>query len=64
MHALHMVSYSSVQMYKFSYEVSSLVKTECTDPMLLENVNISRLMSHAPQVNRDKLREQAMDKKI
>lgn len=32
--------------------------------MLLENVNISRLMSHAPQVNRDNLREQVMDKKV
>ena len=57
-----MVAYSSVQMYKILYEVSFLAETECMNAMLLENVNIFRLMSHAPQVNTDKLREQAMVK--
>ena len=47
-------------MYKFLHGVSYLVKTECMNAMLLENMNISRLISHTPQVDRDKLREHVM----
>ena len=52
-----MVADSSVQMKKYSYGVSNLVKTECRNSMLLEDMNISRLMTHAQQVEGDKLRE-------
>ena len=47
-------------MYKFLHGVSYLVKTECMNAMLLENINISRLMSHAPLVDKDNLREHGM----
>ena len=64
MHFLHLVAYSRAQMYMFLYGVSYLVKIECRNAMLLENVNICRLMSHDSQVNRDTLREFAMHKKV
>ncbi|XP_069145558.1 uncharacterized protein [Solanum lycopersicum] len=50
-------------MNNFLYEVSNLVKTECTNAMLLGDMNISRLMTHAQQLEGDKLREQAKDNK-
>ena len=56
-YAPHMVADSRAQMKKFLYGVSDLVKTECRNAMLLENMNISRLMTHAQQVEGDKLRE-------
>ncbi|WMV59601.1 hypothetical protein MTR67_052986 [Solanum verrucosum] len=59
----HMVADSRTQMNKFLYGVSDLVKTKCRNAMLLENMNISRLMTHAQQVERDKLREQAKENK-
>ncbi|KAK4706424.1 hypothetical protein R3W88_034028 [Solanum pinnatisectum] len=62
-YAPHMVANSRAQMNKFLYGVSDLVKTECRNVMLLENMSISRLMTHAQQVERDKLREQAKENK-
>ena len=62
-YAPHMVADSTAQMNKFLYRVSDLVKTECRNAMLLGDMNISRLMTHAHQVERDKLREQAKEYK-
>uniref|UniRef100_M1AKM7 Gag-pol polyprotein n=1 Tax=Solanum tuberosum TaxID=4113 RepID=M1AKM7_SOLTU len=47
------------QINKFLYGVSELVKTECRNDMLLGDMSISRLMTHAQHVEGDKLREQA-----
>ncbi|KAK4737141.1 hypothetical protein R3W88_000838 [Solanum pinnatisectum] len=57
------VAHIWAQMKKFLYGISDLVKTECRNTMLLENMNISRIMTHAQQVGGDKLREQAKDNK-
>ena len=62
-YAPHMVADSKAQMNKFMYGVSDLVKTECRNAMLLGDMNISRLMTHAQQVEGDKLREQAKETK-
>ncbi|KAH0633127.1 hypothetical protein KY284_035913 [Solanum tuberosum] len=62
-YATHMVADSRAQMNKFLYGVSDLVKTECRNAMLLGDKNISRLMTHAQQVEGDKLREQAKETK-
>ncbi|KAK4727116.1 hypothetical protein R3W88_032033 [Solanum pinnatisectum] len=51
------------KMNKFLYGVSDLVKTECRNAMLLGDMNISRLMTYAQQVEGDKLREHAKDSK-
>uniref|UniRef100_M1DCU8 Gag-pol polyprotein n=1 Tax=Solanum tuberosum TaxID=4113 RepID=M1DCU8_SOLTU len=58
-----MVADSRAQMNKFLYGVSDLVKTECRNAMLLGDMNISRLMTHAQQVEGDKLREHAKETK-
>ena len=50
-------------MNKFFYGVSDLVKIECRNAMLLGDMNISRLMTHAQQVEGYKLREQAKENK-
>ena len=39
--------------------MSDLVKPECINALLLRDMNISRLMTHAQHVDDDKLREQA-----
>ncbi|KAH0636085.1 hypothetical protein KY290_036497 [Solanum tuberosum] len=62
-YATYMVADSRAQMNKFLYGVSELVKTECRNAMLLGDMNISRLMTHAQQVEGDKLREQAKETK-
>ena len=46
-YAPHMVVDSRAQMNKFLYGVSDLVKTKCRNAMLLENMKISRIMTHA-----------------
>ncbi|KAH0724928.1 hypothetical protein KY284_000793 [Solanum tuberosum] len=46
-YAPHMVVDSKPLMNKFMYGVSDLVKTECRNAMLLEDMNSSRLMNHA-----------------
>ena len=63
-YAPHMVADSTTQMNKFLYGVLDLVKTECRNAMLLGHMNISRLMTHAQQVEGDKIREQAKKNKI
>ena len=50
-------------MSKFLYGVSDSLKIECKYAMLLGDMNISRLMTHAQQVEGDKLREQAKENK-
>ena len=40
-----------------SYVVSNLVKTECKNAMLVGDMNISRLMTHAQQVEGYKIKE-------
>ncbi|KAH0695173.1 hypothetical protein KY285_022270 [Solanum tuberosum] len=59
----HMVADSRAQMNKFLYRVSDLEKTKCINVMLLENMSISRLMTHGQLVEGDKLREQAKENK-
>ena len=63
MYAPHMVADSRAQMNKFLYGVSNLVKTECRSVILLGDMNISRLMTHAQQVEGDKFREQTKENK-
>ena len=53
----HMVVDSRAQMNKFFYGVSNLVKAECRNAMLLGDMNIYRLMTHAQQVEGNKLRK-------
>ncbi len=62
-YAPHMVADPREQMSKFLFGVSNLVKTECRNAILLKDMNISRLMTHASQVEEDKLREHAKDNK-
>ena len=50
-------------MNKFLYVLSNLVKIECRSAMLLGDINIYRIMTHAQQVEGDKLREQAKENK-
>ena len=45
--APHMVADSRAQMNRFLYGVTDLVKTKCRNAMLLGDMNISRLMTHA-----------------
>ena len=49
-YAPHMVVYSRDQMNKFLYGVSDFVKTECRNAILLGDMNISRIMTHAQQL--------------
>ena len=50
-------------MCMFLYGVSNLVKKECINSMLLGDMNIYRLMTHAHQVEGDNLREQSKENK-
>ena len=59
MYAPHMVADSRAQMNKFVYRVSFLMKIKCRNAMLLGDMNISKLMIHAQQVEGDKIREHA-----
>lgn len=45
-YAPHMVANSKDQMNKFLYEVLDFVKTKCRNAMLLEDINIYRIMTH------------------
>ena len=56
-YAPHMVADSRAQMNKFLYGVSDLLKIECRNAMLLKDMNISRLMTHAQQVEGYKIKE-------
>ncbi|XP_015054835.1 uncharacterized protein LOC107001209 [Solanum pennellii] len=57
------VAHIWAQMNKLLHGVSDLAKTKCRNAMLLEDMNIARLMSHAQQVEDDKLREQTKENK-
>ena len=57
----HMVAHSRAQMNKFLCGVPNLVKIEYRNAMFFGDMNITRLMTHAQQVECDKLREQAKD---
>ncbi|XP_027768534.1 uncharacterized protein LOC114074751 [Solanum pennellii] len=59
----HMVADSMDQMNKFLCGVSNLVKIECKNAMLLGDINISRLMTHAQQVEGNKFKEHAKENK-
>ena len=50
-------------MNKFLYGMSDFVKIECRNVMLMGDMNISRLMNDAHEVQGDKLREHAKDNK-
>ena len=58
-----MVADSKSQMNKFLYSVSYLVKIKIINVILLRDMNISRLMIHAQQVEGYKLRERAKENK-
>ena len=62
-YAPHMAADSKAHMNKFLYGVSDFVKTECRNAMLLGDMNIFRLMTHAHLVEGDKIREQAKENK-
>ena len=47
----------------FLYKMSDLMKIVYRNVMLLEDVNISRLMTHAQQVEGYKIMEHAMENK-
>ena len=57
----HMVSEWRVQMNKFLYKVSDLVKTECRNAMLLGDMNIYRIMTHTQQIEGNKIREHSKE---
>ncbi|XP_069154521.1 uncharacterized protein [Solanum lycopersicum] len=61
-YAPHMVADSRAQMNKFLYGVSDLVKTECRNAMLLGDMNISRLTTHAHQKSGSGNRSQGQQK--
>ena len=63
MYAPHMIAYSKTHMNNFLYGVSDLVKSECINPMLLGDMNMSRLMTNAQKVEGDKHRKQDKDNK-
>uniref|UniRef100_M1DAU7 Gag-pol polyprotein n=1 Tax=Solanum tuberosum TaxID=4113 RepID=M1DAU7_SOLTU len=48
---------------EFLFGVSDLVRTECRNSMLLEDMNICRLMTHAQHVEGDMIKEHAKDNK-
>ena len=56
-----MVADSRTQINKFLYGVSDLVKTECRNSMLLGDMNISSLMTHALKVEGDNIKEHAKE---
>ena len=63
MYAPHMVFESRAKMNKFLYRVSYLMKTKCRNAMLPGYMNISRLITHAEQVQGDKRMEHAKQNK-
>ena len=62
-YAPHMVANPMAHMNRFLYEVSALVKIKYRNAMLVGDMNISRLMTHAQQVEGDKFREQTKENK-
>ena len=62
-YAPHMVVDSWAQMNMFLYRASDFMKTQCRSSMLLADMTISRIMTHAQQVKGDKIREQSKENK-
>ncbi|WMV38082.1 hypothetical protein MTR67_031467 [Solanum verrucosum] len=62
-YALTMVVDSRERMSKFVSGVSDLIVKECHTAMLIKEMNISRLMIHAQQVQEEKLKERAKESK-
>ena len=58
-----MVADSMDQMHMFLCGVLNLVKIECKNAMLLGDISISKLMTHAQQVEGSKLKEHAKENK-
>ena len=46
-YAPHMIVDFRAQMNKFMYRVSVLLKKECTNVIMLEDINMSRTITHA-----------------
>ena len=63
MNAPHIVAESRAKNNKLLYRVSDLVKTECKNYLLLGDMYIYRLMTHAYKVEGDKFREHAKKNK-
>ena len=59
----YMVANSRFQMNKFLYKLSNSVEIEFRNAILLENMNISRIMTHTQQFERNKLKEHAKENK-
>ncbi|XP_049410662.1 uncharacterized protein LOC125873856 [Solanum stenotomum] len=62
-YAPHMVANPRAQTCKFLLKVCDLVKTKCRNDMLLGDMDISKLMTHAQQVEGDKLKKMAKGNK-
>lgn len=56
-----MIVDSMEEMNKLLYKVFNLVKENCRNVMLPENMNITRLITNAQKVEEEKLREHAKD---
>ena len=52
-----MVANLRVHINKFLHGVSDFVKTKCRNAMLVGEISMSRIMTHAQQVEGDNLRE-------
>ena len=58
-----MVADSMAEMKKFLHGLLDLMKIELRNTMFLENMNISMLMTHAHQVEGEKIRKQSKENK-